>query len=96
MAGKPAKLEPSGICKDGTKKSPVGYTIYRLSHQYQNTSDLDFGNLFTSKFQVKSCLVAHPRIFRLFMKEKFDAYVRTVTLGQKGPKLNNCPVYCLW
>ena len=38
-----------------------------------------------------SWLVAHPRIFRLFIKEKFEVYV---TFGQKGPKLSSILVYC--
>ena len=33
------------------KKTPVGYTIYRLSHQYQNTSALDFGNFSPTYFK---------------------------------------------
>ena len=36
-------------------------------------------------------LVAHPRIFRLLMKEKFEVYV---SFGQKGPKLSSILVYC--
>ena len=36
-----------------------------------------------------SQLAAHARIFRLFMKGKFDAF------GQKSSKLNSRPVYCL-
>ena len=39
-----------------------------------------------------SQLVAHSRIFRLFMKGNFDAYA--VTFGQNGPKLNSRLVYC--
>ena len=42
-----------------------------------------------------SRLVAHPRIFRLFIKVKFDAYICTVNFGAKGPKLNSSLVYCL-
>ena len=41
-----------------------------------------------------SRLVAHPSIFRLFMKGKFDAYVSTVTFVTKSSKLNSRPVYC--
>ena len=43
-----------------------------------------------------SWLVAHSRIFKLFMKGKFDAYVQctAVTFGQTSPKLNSRPVYC--
>ena len=41
-----------------------------------------------------SWLVAGPRIFRLFMKGKFDPYVLCVTFGQKSSKLNSRPVYC--
>ena len=32
-----------------------------------------------------SLLVAHPRIFRLFMKGNFDAYLCAVTFVQNGP-----------
>jgi hypothetical protein len=41
-----------------------------------------------------SQLVAHTRIFRLFMKGKLDHYVHTVTLGLKDQKLKSSPVYC--
>ena len=41
-----------------------------------------------------SRLVANPRIFRKLMKGKFDAYVVTVTFGQKVPKLISRPT--LW
>ena len=34
-----------------------------------------------------SWLVAHLRIFRLFMTVKFDAYICTVSFGQKSSKL---------
>ena len=39
-----------------------------------------------------SRLVARPRIFRLFMKGKFDPYVLWPL--SKSPKLNSRPVYC--
>ena len=43
-----------------------------------------------------SPLVAYFQIFKRLMKGKFDAYVIcTVTFGQKVPKLNSRPVYCL-
>ena len=38
-------------------------------------------------------LVAHPSIFRIFMKRKFDAYVQW-TFDRKFPKLNSKLVYC--
>ena len=41
-----------------------------------------------------SRLVAHLRIFRLFVMGKIDAYVHTVTFGQKSSKLKSRPVYC--
>ena len=41
-----------------------------------------------------SRLVAHVRVFRPFMNEKFDAYQKTVTFGQNSSKLNSRPVYC--
>ena len=44
----------------------------------------------TVKLQAVDC----PRIFRLFMKGKFDTYLCTVTFGSKSPKLNSRPVYC--
>ena len=40
-----------------------------------------------------SWLVAHLRIFRLFMKGEIWCLC-TVTFWQKGPKLNSSPVYC--
>ena len=40
-----------------------------------------------------SRLVAHSRIFRLFMKGKFDTYVLW-PLAKKSSKLNSRPVYC--
>ena len=43
-----------------------------------------------------SRLVAHLRIFRLFIKGKFVAYVIcTVIFGQKSSKLNSRPIYRL-
>ena len=38
-----------------------------------------------------SWLVAHFQTFRRLMKGKFDAYLCTVTFGQKVPKLNSRP-----
>ena len=34
-------------------------------------------------------------MFRQFMNVEFDAYVHTVTFGQKSPKLNISPVHWL-
>ena len=42
-----------------------------------------------------SRLVPNFQIFRRLKKGKFDAYVSTVTFGQKFPKLNSRPGYCL-
>ena len=50
MTGFPAKLEPSEICKDGTKNSPVGYTGCPINN-YENMPDIDFGNFLPANFK---------------------------------------------
>ena len=62
--------------------------------EFQATADLTRGYNKVASRSI-TWLVTDPRMFRLIMKGKFDAYgLCTVTFGQKGPKLNSSPGYC--
>ena len=80
----------------GFRKSHL-YLVSNYSKQKQKYNFIQF-ECYISKYckvasRSTSWLVAHPRIFRLFMRGKFDGHVPW-TYGQRGSKLNISPFYC--
>ena len=69
------------------EKNQYNYFFHNNFGEFQST----YRKVASSRL---SRLVARPSIFRMFMKGKFDAYLCTVTFGQKFPKLNSRPFYC--
>ena len=76
-------------CSVNSDWSTFTVTYWNEQHLlWKNSNILEYCKVTSSS---KFRLVAHPRIFRLFMKGKFDAYVLW-PFAKKDPKLNSSPV----